>query len=99
MIQVLSLNRLILGSANIWINSAKCLDEGCINHKRYNGKYFSSYIELNFDLDVEFGTGELVGKINADHLYVGGVQVEHQPFAEITHEIGSIFAEVDSFSV
>jgi hypothetical protein len=43
---------------------------------------------------VEFGTGELVGKINADHLYVAGVQVDHQPFAEITHEIGSIFAEV-----
>ncbi len=65
----------ILGSANIWINSAKCVDSGCTCHKQYNGTLYPNYVELNFDLDVQFGTGELVGKINSDHMYVAGVEV------------------------
>lgn len=85
---------MILGSANIWINSNKCSDEGCKSHKQYEGEKSKTYKELGLDLDVEFGTGELVGKINADDVYVAGVQVSQQKIAEITREIGSIFMEV-----
>jgi cathepsin D len=31
---------------------------------------------LGYDLDVEFGTGELIGEINADDAYVGGVKID-----------------------
>lgn len=50
-----------IGSANVWIDSASCKDYGCKNHKQYDGTKFSTYERLGFDLDVEFGTGELVG--------------------------------------
>jgi len=71
-----------------------CTDVGCLNHKQYNGSQFSTYRKLGFELDVQFGTGELVGEINADTVYVAGIKVENQNFAEITQQIGSIFAEV-----
>ena len=88
-----------IGSANIWIDSAQCNDVGCRNHKQYDGSKFSTYTQLNYDLDVEFGTGELQGKINSDHVYAAGVKVENQNFAEITHEIGPIFAQVSYLCV
>lgn len=64
------------GSANIWINSARCHDVGCINHKQYDGSKSSTFKHLGYDLDVEFGTGELIGEINADDVYVGGVRID-----------------------
>ena len=65
-----------------------------MNHKQYDGSKFSTHKDVGADLDVEFGTGELQGLINADDVYLGGVQVKEQNLAEITHEIGPIFAQV-----
>lgn len=47
------------GSANLWINSAQCVDEGCTNHKQYDNKKSKSFERVGLELDVEFGTGEL----------------------------------------
>lgn len=44
-------------------------------------------------MDVEFGTGELIGEINADDAYVGGVKIDAQDFSEIVQENGDVFAE------
>ena len=76
------------------MNSVQCKDEGCLNHKQYSGADSETYKQLGYGLDVEFGTGELLGEINADNVYIAGVQVDAQNFAEITHEIGDIFADV-----
>jgi len=81
------------GSANIFIDSKRCNDAGCKNHKQCDGSKFKTYKEIGDDLDVQFGTGELQGLINADEVYLGNVQVHGQNFAEIVHEIGSIFAQ------
>lgn len=81
------------GSANIWMNSARCTDVGCVNHKQYDGTKSSTYKHLGYDLDVEFGTGELIGEINADDVYVGGVKIDAQDFSEIVQENGDVFAE------
>ncbi|CAD8107416.1 unnamed protein product [Paramecium sonneborni] len=83
------------GSANIWLNSARCNDYGCQNHKQYDGSKSSTYEHLGYDLDVEFGTGELMGEINADTAYVGGVKIAKQEFAEIVRENGDVFAQSD----
>jgi cathepsin D len=48
---------------------------------------------LGYDLDVEFGTGELIGEINSDDVYVGGVKIDSQDFSEIVQENGDVFAE------
>jgi cathepsin D len=87
----------IKGSANIWINSEQCTDEGCTSHKQYKSSDSKTFKQLGYGLDVEFGTGELLGEINADNVYIAGVQVDSQNFAEITHEIGDIFADVLTF--
>jgi cathepsin D len=47
------------GSANLWIDSAQCKDDGCVNHKQYNGANSANYKKLGLELDVQFGTGEL----------------------------------------
>ncbi|CAD8170289.1 unnamed protein product [Paramecium pentaurelia] len=83
------------GSANIWLNSARCNDYGCKNHKQYDGSKSATYEHLGYDLDVEFGTGELMGEINADTAYVGGVKIAKQEFAEIVRENGDVFAQSD----
>ncbi|CAD8044662.1 unnamed protein product [Paramecium primaurelia] len=83
------------GSANIWLNSARCNDYGCKNHKQYDGQKSLTYEHLGYDLDVEFGTGELMGEINADTAYVGNVMIRKQEFAEIVRENGDVFALSD----
>lgn len=65
-----------------------------MTHKQFDSKDSNTYKELGYGLDVEFGTGELLGEINADNVFIAGVQVDSQNFAEITHEIGDIFADV-----
>jgi cathepsin D len=82
------------GSANFWIDSSKCNDPGCLNHKRYDSSNSPTYNRMGLELDVEFGTGELEGEINQDTVYFGGVEVQSQGFSEIMKENGEIFAEV-----
>jgi hypothetical protein len=42
---------------------------------------------------VEFGTGELKGEVNEDSVFIGGLQVDHQAFSEITKEMGQVFED------
>lgn len=82
------------GSANFWINSKKCQDEGCLAHKQYDSDQSKTFKKVGFKLDVQFGTGQLSGIINEDSVYFGQIQVENQDFAEITEEIGQVFVSV-----
>ena len=56
----------------------------------------TSYEKIGDHLDVQFGTGELIGEINSDQVFLGGVQVQNQKIAEITREIGGVFVDVNS---
>ena len=82
------------GSSNFWINSKKCTDYGCENHKQYDGQESENYRPLGFGLEVEFGTGALSGEINEDTVFLGGIPVSDQDFAEIVEEEGDVFAAV-----
>lgn len=46
------------GSANLWIDSSKCQEEGCKNHKQYDGTKSSTYKSVGYALDVMFGYGD-----------------------------------------
>lgn len=81
------------GSANFWIDSSKCNDRGCTNHKQYDSSKSSNYNHVGLSLEVQFGTGGLSGEINEDTVYFGGVAVEKQGFAEIVQEDGDVFAQ------
>lgn len=82
------------GSSNFWINSKKCTDYGCQNHKQYDGSVSDNHKSLGFGLEVQFGTGALTGEINEDLVYLGGIPIKDQDFAEIVSEDGDVFAAV-----
>jgi len=81
------------GSANLWINSILCEDVGFRQRRQYNHFNSPHFRELGLDLNVQFGTGELVGLINTDTIYLGGVEINDQDFAEIHKEIGDVFLD------
>lgn len=83
------------GSANLWVDSDRCEEEGCRRHKQYKHEESSTFLGLNQDLDVEFGSGELKGLVNADTVYLGEVTLPRQNFAEIVSENGAIFRDLD----
>ncbi|EGR30870.1 hypothetical protein IMG5_122010 [Ichthyophthirius multifiliis] len=81
------------GSANIWIDSKQCSDIGCRNRKQYDHQKSSNYHAINLQLDVQFGTGELIGNFSQDTVYFGGVEIEKQDFIEIQKQIGAVFQD------
>jgi len=70
-----------------------CQDGGCLIHNQYDRGASNTSHELDLDLNVQFGTGELSGVINTDTVYLGGVAIDSQDFAEIQKETGNIFME------
>lgn len=50
---------------------------------------------MNQELNVEFGSGDLKGVINADTVFFGDVTLPRQNLAEITSENGVIFRDLD----
>ena len=79
------------GSANFWVNSARCSDPGCVNHKSYDSSKSSTYKEKFFELQVMFGTGCVEGEINQDTITIGDIKMPNQGFAEILSETGDVF--------
>lgn len=82
------------GSANIFINSSHCQDEGCLNHKQFNSQKSSTFESEGLNLDVQFGTGELIGEFGKDTVFFGDIEVKNQEFIEIFEERGNVFAQV-----
>ena len=76
------------------MNSKKCEDKGCLNHKQYDGSLSAAYKPTNHHLDVEFGTGKLHGLISKDTFFIDNLQINSQYFAEIQEEDGEVFYEV-----
>lgn len=78
----------------MWLNSKACKDESCLLHKQYDSSLSDTYEKLGKGLEVEFGTGTLVGEVNSDTVWVGEIKVKSQTFAEIQEERGDIFMAV-----
>ncbi|CAD8190907.1 unnamed protein product [Paramecium octaurelia] len=83
------------GSANLWIDSNRCSEQGCMRHKQYKHEESHSFLPLNQELTVEFGSGELKGLVNSDTIYFGDITLPRQNLAEITSENGIIFKSLD----
>ncbi|KAG0328976.1 hypothetical protein BGZ99_003840 [Dissophora globulifera] len=63
------------GSSDLWIPSARCTEEGCLSHHRFDGLQSDSYSSTNPPLpfEIEYGTGEVAGVISEDIVSLGGV--------------------------
>ncbi|CAD7948646.1 unnamed protein product [Amoebophrya sp. A25] len=86
------------GSTNLWIASDLCTTAPCTEsgRKRYNHMLSESFqkTELETELDIEFGTGELKGEQGQDDFHVGPFTVEDQSFGMIREEIGDAFKSI-----
>lgn len=77
------------GSANLFVPSINCDPSTypCNQHHKYNGSASSTYKDLNIDFNMaDWATGELA----QDVVNVGGVDINHQVFAQAT-EMGFTF--------
>ncbi|KAI8603661.1 aspartic peptidase domain-containing protein [Dissophora ornata] len=63
------------GSSDLWIPSAKCMEDGCLSHQRFDGLHSDSYASTNPPLpfEIEYGTGEVAGVISEDIVSLGGI--------------------------
>ncbi|ORZ20175.1 aspartic peptidase domain-containing protein, partial [Lobosporangium transversale] len=81
------------GSSDLWIPSIKCIEDGCINHQRYNSQRSSSHKSISppSSFEIEYGTGEVSGLISEDIVTIGGITSKKPVrFAEST-STSSIF--------
>lgn len=81
------------GSSNFLINSKKCKTPSCQSRKSYNSEHSVSHKSIGTQIDVQFGTGEILGEVSEDSVSLGSVHLRHQKFVEITEEIGEVFAD------
>lgn len=85
------------GSGNFFVNSKLCLDSTCLAKPSYESKDSPTFKNLELDIDICFGSGEIVGVIGQDTLTIGGLEIKNQHFAQVTQEIGDVFID-SSFS-
>jgi len=91
------------GSTNLWVASVLCSSYPCNaeTKRRFYDPAKSTTQEAWYqkgvraddkDIDVTFGTGELVGPLHVDTYRVGDIVVHRQPFAMIRKMNGDVFA-------
>mmetsp|Transcript_13188 Transcript_13188/g.39924 ORF Transcript_13188/g.39924 Transcript_13188/m.39924 type:complete len:518 (-) Transcript_13188:315-1868(-) len=81
------------GSSNLWVTSSHCslFNVACYLHNQYNSAKSSTYKQNNTQFAIQYGSGSLDGFISLDTLRLGGLEVEHQLFAEAVNEPGIAF--------
>lgn len=81
------------GSANFWINSKMCQELGCQSHKAYDHQSSSSFEKFGTEIEVQFGSGSVMGRLNYEKVKIGNIEIAQQGFGEIFEESGQVFIE------
>ncbi|OMJ79520.1 hypothetical protein SteCoe_20447 [Stentor coeruleus] len=81
------------GSGNFFVNSKLCQDSTCLAKPAFEPKDSSTFTNLDLDIDICFGSGEILGIMGQDTLTIGGLKVQNQHFAQVTQEIGDVFID------
>ncbi|KAG9121485.1 Type I transmembrane sorting receptor [Ceratobasidium sp. 392] len=84
------------GSADLWVPSANCQDEGCQKKKRYttssSSTVFQPSPERTFKIAYGDGSSTVSGPIFADTVSVGGLSATGQAFSAVTQS-SNVFAQ------
>ncbi|KAL1139946.1 hypothetical protein AAG570_006923, partial [Ranatra chinensis] len=81
------------GSSNLWVPSSQCDgNTACMNHKRYDSSFSSTYRPNGESIYVAYGKGSAAGFLSTDVLRIGDLIVQGQTFTEATEEPGDAFS-------
>lgn len=83
------------GSANLFIDSSKCLMATCTQHAQFQCDLSETCQESNKMLEVEFGSGSINGEMIMDTLVFDSLPIENQHIAAITKTDSGIFEMAD----
>lgn len=81
------------GSRNLWINSARCISYACSTHRSFDEKKSSSFVSIDMESEVQFGTGSIGGDFGSDVFHLGALSVPEQVIGLILHEEGGVFEQ------
>lgn len=81
------------GSSNLWIPSSSCTEPTCTSHNQYNHAKSKTYVANGEPLEIQYGTGSMMGFLSQDTVNFGGLIVKGQVFGEATHEDASVFGD------
>jgi len=74
------------GSSNLWVPGVKCTDQACAPHHKYDSKKSSTYVPNGEGIQIQYGTGSMIGILDQDYVSIGPITVKNQVFAESTSE-------------
>ncbi|KAK2194476.1 bifunctional Aspartic peptidase domain superfamily/Peptidase family A1 domain/VPS28 [Babesia duncani] len=79
------------GSTNTWVVNSQCKSSGCLNVNRFAPERSSTFHVWEGShedtLEIQFGTGSIVGIIGVDAFKIGDIVVKDQVFGMVTSEI------------
>lgn len=86
------------GSTNLWVASDLCTSGACVleHRERFDHTLSQTFAwpQDQVSLQVEFGTGTVVGPQGVDALHLGAFTIENQTFGLIEELKGDVFAQV-----
>eukprot|EP01128_Nolandella_sp_AFSM9_P008487 TRINITY_DN51_c0_g2_i1.p1 TRINITY_DN51_c0_g2~~TRINITY_DN51_c0_g2_i1.p1 ORF type:complete len:399 (+),score=115.69 TRINITY_DN51_c0_g2_i1:48-1244(+) len=80
------------GSSNLWVPGINCKDAACAPHNKYDSKKSSTYVKNGEGIQIQYGTGSMIGILDQDYVTIGPIVVKNQVFAESTSE-AAFFAQ------
>lgn len=75
------------GSSDLWIPSVRC--STCSRHRRYSSSRSKTHRSNGRSFSIHYGDGSgASGYISSDNIFINGLEIANQPFAEVTRENG-----------
>ncbi len=86
-----------IGSSNVWVPGKDCRSVSCLFHNRFDPSKSSTFKQNGTEIDIQYGSGGIKGKLAFDSLTVGPLVATNQGFAQVTSEQGLsfLFAKLD----
>lgn len=75
------------GSSDLWVASKHC-DSSCGSHSKYDSSSSTTYVKDGRQFRITYASGDVSGIESIDTLYVGGLEVNSQVFAEVNNAAG-----------